>query len=1260
MTTTPPDDASSLLVPIFLDAYVWASSNQSGYAWYTANYNELLAFNSPLPAAFTPPGVTPPTGVYLHWALPDALTHGHAPPAGGAIEFPHVPNRWLIARFNTPQNEPWQCKLWVVQSDYSNSDGTSAYLDPFNASNLQVAADQETVFNIQNAQLGKNYTIDAWEALSEPGGPLFLKAVGPANVSFAAYVPFVQDVFSFVDQPPDGTFTYMVVGWYSDPGSGDPLRGVTTFDPNVWDSQDDWLGQSAAQRFQTLLQYLQWSVQDNDGSSTPSTSLYHGLVVDVEWPPGNTLPVNGGIDQSNVAVAVGNTGVDALAALIQAQAKLQAKQDPSDANAWLAAGNTLAELVQAAIYDLLDDYAVPGGAAMIREQIQRAWFGSDPGGVVWSAVSTVPQAAGQPASSPNLTPGQSAALDQQLAALNQGQRDLDAAQRQLTSLQGQYYLLWLKVGIANSDNPPPLYTVPPWDTLQANLIDPVYPDFANKVWAQLSLMNQAQALLPGATDSDVATAWANQYWSFPDPKGGTLTLSELGLALKASVMPNFWHPNDPVVMIAGLKRSQKHGADGRYNSDGTLTCRLPGQTITGLQIPGQPTLDVATLQAGGVTLDPYSGYASIPSIPTLVHEAFLADPQNAGLMAGAIQGNATAIGNAITGRINQEPGARAWIGTAPSPFAIRPWQQAWAPLFLEWQVQYYPTGSGSGQERTYATTNWQFDGERYKWAGTGYDPNYSIEYNGRALLTAQAPMLFKRKIDQYLANNSSISSQQLEALLAIVGDWDLLSQSLSGLLDQLITLVPQELLPPPRPQGPEAVQSPHRGPGASRPSDWTLIGGQFQQMPLLQGQGQDANFFYPIRGGFLAFEQLQVVDAFGQTCVFHFEQGFEPILGSDLTPSHPMLAGPPNGTMQLTPRLIQSARLDLDFLANDGSGGDTTTSGKPNAICGWLLPNHLDGAIAVYDADGVALGELVAQPAPDNWRPRPGAPGDNPPPQTPAGIANKVLRDVIVSFAAQTADVFGDLLQVIDETLWMVDPLGGRKDQFLSVLIGRPLAVVQVSLQLELRGDPAYSQLWNSTLDPNTPTNLLRDTGGVENIPFPVRLGSLELRDDGVIGYLLPAEGYATFHAVHYPDERSSDDSFIRRIIGPQGQYQGNISLQCQGPSVTATLIIDPRGSIHAYTGILPVLSAQLPPHAVETFMKQLQVTFQTGPVIADPGTLRIPQPAESHGVWSWIQRATPTDWESDSIVDADDKARLPDAGLQLREGWLQLSGIGE
>jgi hypothetical protein len=105
--------------------------------------------------------------------------------------------------------------------------------------------------------------------------------------------------------------------------------------------------------------------------------------------------------------------------------------------------------------------------------------------------------------------------------------------------------------------------------------------------------------------------------------------------------------------------------------------------------------------------------------------------------------------------------------------------------------------------------------------------------------------------------------------------------------------------------------------------------------------------------------------------------------------------------------------------------------------------------------------------------------------------------------------------------------------------------------------------------------------------------------------------------------------------------------------------LLDPRGSMHAFAGILPVTTAALPGGPVEEFIRSLKVTFYTGPIIAEPGTLRQPLPAEDQGVWRFLERTVPpADWIIDPIVDADDRARLPSDQLQLREGWLELSGL--
>jgi hypothetical protein len=371
---------------------------------------------------------------------------------------------------------------------------------------------------------------------------------------------------------------------------------------------------------------------------------------------------------------------------------------------------------------------------------------------------------------------------------------------------------------------------------------------------------------------------------------------------------------------------------------------------------------------------------------------------------------------------------------------------------------------------------------------------------------------------------------------------------------------------------------------------------------------------------------------------------------------------------QLPPRVVQDARLEIRFLTNDGSGVDIAVSDNSNPVCGWLLPNHLDGGIAVYDGSGVMLGELLGLPASYNWRPRPGDPGTDPPPAQPSDIANLTLRAVVESIVAQSVAVFGDVLETIDETLWTVDPLGGRKDQFLSVLFGRPLAVVQAQLGLSLMGEPAFDQAWDAMAVETSPGpppvyEWTQSTGDVGAVRFPVRLGDLDIRADGLIGYFLPAGSYSTFYTVHLPEDVSAGDTYLRQIATPgtggPGTYQGDIALNPQAAPVTVTLVMDPRGPVHAFTGILPVTTALLPAHLVEDFVKQLAITFRTGPIVSDPGTLRTPLPGRQHGAWDWVQ-AVPGGWEQDPIVAADDVARLPDKQLELREGWLRLREVDD
>ena len=120
---------SPLLVPLHLDVLVHSeqSHNEGSFAWFEVDYGKLASFEDPLPAAFTQEGAPKPGyGVYLHWALPDALTRGDGNNPKG-ITFGSVPDRWLIGRFNAA-GDTWINKFWVIESDFTGDEGSSVFL----------------------------------------------------------------------------------------------------------------------------------------------------------------------------------------------------------------------------------------------------------------------------------------------------------------------------------------------------------------------------------------------------------------------------------------------------------------------------------------------------------------------------------------------------------------------------------------------------------------------------------------------------------------------------------------------------------------------------------------------------------------------------------------------------------------------------------------------------------------------------------------------------------------------------------------------------------------------------------------------------------------------------------------------------------------------------------------------------------------------------------------------------------------------------
>jgi hypothetical protein len=1214
---------------------------QSGQVFrrWSIDYDALNSFIDPLPPPFTNFSDAPATGIHLHWKLPSALTHGTSDRTSGNITYRYTPNRWVIVRLQTTAGAttPPSLTAWIVQSDYKGSDGSTWFLDP-----------ASTPGNVIKTKIGRNMPIEQWQG--EAGGPLFLSPTGAADITFTAYEPGLLDVYAFTDTSaaslPEQTFlTYLVAGWFSDP-SHDPLASMTP-----------------AQ--------LRWNILGAQaGDPQPLLSIYHGLTSDLVWQT-QQIPARIDADASSMHVAVGYTGIDALAAVIAARAGQQS-------------GSDLELRLQAFQYGMLNTIDEPDGTAQLEVKIRNAWFGSKPGGTTWDIVavrsdqgSGSPLGQGTVSPPPPLTPAQASWL----ATLNVAQRQYDVAARELMTMRWEIFALWWKQQRAPHVTGQEAFGI----NLSAiqQMIDAALDAtdaqsvLSQVLAAQTNVANLA-ANVPDPTSPSSIAAWSNEI-----PAGGSIPL-----ALKPRAMPPFVTPNDPVVLIAGITPPANTIDDTQ-----PLPCRLATAATTGVDVVvGGQTKQVTAAALPTIVQLPNTSKLP-PAIGTAINalavEAFFADPNNAASIAA--NGLNVTDPNVVSALFAAMANGTAQISTIPSPlqarFAFAQWQQAWSPLYVEWNVTWLPsvtaapTGDfepppgarinnpdGAQDDWTFDPTAWTFDGsddvsarggEYYQWSAgeiwaRAQNPVQKQFYVGRTFLTPQTTFLFIKRLNDYLTLHPNDQGlETVQSLIDAIGETRFLSQSLSGFNAYFLDRILQQT----------------QVPGAGTPVAHA-VGDETHGVPYPEKGDQDFDFsggspfFFPLRGGFLQFERLGIVDAFGQILDLLQANGnsggtaatFAPICGYGCLPDPGSGIDTPQRRVKQAPRFAQPARLDLHLLDAYDDGEEIFLSPGTNPVCGWFLPNHLDKSIAVYDAGGTPLGELLVLADTSGnetvqWLPAPDAAQ---PITDPSQIANPHLRDSLTVFrsasggipVAERVAAFRALFASIDETLWTVDPAGGAGDGDLAVLIGRPLALVRTQIQFGLFGTPAYNQSWRDTLQ--------LQTAGALTIPLPIRLGSTELLDDGTIGYF--SDDCTTFNAVHPSSTVTAP--YIVPIV-PANYLQ----LSFDWPQYTVknlTLLVDPRGTVHAATGILPAAKISVPPQFYEPALEQMAVTFRIGPVLTDPAAIRLPFPAERNGDWSWITHvgtgssAGDPNWRGEPIIPATPAPRLADHPPRLVDGWLQ------
>ncbi len=1221
---------TALIVPIDVTALVVGKPDLAavnGFAAVAANFAMLPHAQAPGPYLADPLLPRPfdsvssqdalRAGIHLHWALPDAIARGTTSGVGKVI-FNQAPNLWMVTRVATQEGSGTTVQTaWVIEGDYLWDPETTV---PQNAYSRAVPiAPSPTITAPPFTYMGRVYRQHEWTGRTGGTYATSNTAVGYGTTSFAAAYPHCPNIFGFWDPLDDEdakTFTpatklsYSVSGWYSDTTS-DPLGGLQ-YPPTA---------QTLEEKLAYITETFAWSVKDR--TALPNRTICNGLLNGMNWDPDRswlrTQAANG------IDVVIADTTAEAVSALIQAR------------NPDVPGLETLLNVFQ---QGMLNGLGQVGGAAAAEEAIHQSGFGAVPGGSIWVA-RPEPNPDGQsPTGDAARLPADAAA---QLEQINRLQRNLDAMNGDLEAIRQQLFVDWVKFMM-----------------LQFGKVTNVAAtaDQARSFITNYDLA--AYAALAGTrnTQGGIATAQAQivaAVDSLRKALGEQWTLTTTSAA-------RYWQPTDPVIMLAGRPTTQastRHGGDGRFDSNGLLACRSSRQLATTLSVNGQHFTARHVLAAAP------TGPHYPPELSALVTEALTLDPAHApalarqfaahagpaNLLGGSIDTTASAIAGAqhasLTAAVPAGSAVRV-MGEVPSPVGLTAWQQPWIPMYMHWEARFYPftrvgmAAGGAEYESDSVTRIFQLDNDGLDFDAVGTpqpDPNFQT-YSGSLVLAGRTELTLQSQIDAYIASYPKDPNAAVLATIRDRLDLQAMAQSLTGFNQGLLMRS-------------QSLQLPVMD--ALSPSMF-IRGFTNDRVAPAVGDGNVAspapnNGFNPLRSGVLTISRLRMVDAFGQAVDI---DSITPIVAERLKGRGPDGQVANDGLIVLPPRITQPARLQFRWIsAVDGqaeAGGDQGQT----PICGWVLFNHLDASLMIYDADGSAIGSLntlgprwLGAPGSDNWNRSIDAvlPGVNP------HLADfvRAVHNHPEGVAFLTA-----LLATIDEAAAGIGPAMSGGDPGLSVLIGRPLAVVRSSLKLELLGQPAADESWEAFVaslkltNPSAP----RPTGGLGKLRFPVRLGDLGQYDDGLVGYFIE-DGTASAWTTFYSHAATGQHGVAPVDIGKTALSP--VATSSTDGSLNLTMLIDPRGEVNATAGIVPVKTISVPRAQWQPALDRISVVFLTTPMVGGGGVMPVPVPKQNGFSWSWVTR-NPGDagWTSQSPGPAVTTATLA-SPQRIEEGWLRL-----
>jgi hypothetical protein len=1173
-------------------------------------------------------------GVYLHWVLPSGLRHAYKP---GSLDFPALPDQWLIVRFCRRGAEPQQTKAWFVDSSLvAGSDDTT---------NLIFAGSNK----YETRQVGKVVELDQFVPADPQAKRTTITATGNSltgSPTFTAFVAENRNIISWHDNLEDlrkqgllkeTALSYLLLGWYRDE-QNEPLKVIPIHlkDKNPLEPLDA----------PAVLKAMGWTLDSTvpvPDDLLKYRSIFHGMVAHINYWNSDTYkgqmlgypgsPSVEGVSRStppSFKVGIGNNAEDALVSLVSSE--YSGKQGAP--NLWKA--------LEAVVYHQPETLVGSWNTAPRDHTVHQGWFSQLEAGKVW-AIQPSPKNEGMFPSDPDKVAEETAVkpTSEQLAdlkQLNELQSAADAIGREITALQQDLYARWWKLCDKSRDK-----------SVQLDMDETACRTLIGRI---STLRSQLDELL-------------SRLGPLPEALKAKLPKE---LELRFDSAPRFWTPADPVIVVKNCGLPTKH------QFPHSLPCRLPEQIIVAAKVVVEKTPH------------PFDTADGVTEITAAVQKHFV--PQSESLTSLLKEGSLVeqAISDLATRTLPTDKkffSAVQWqtwtarlvndltwddksdsrpldeiqfvksdtLNVSPHRLAELWVKQPWSPLFLDWQITWFPTpnsGQGFGPA-------WQLNEHDYQVSDKQPVPTKGVTVRGRSLLTPVDGSLFEKPIEtlrellEGKPTKDSISTfpkAVAEILRRYKSSWDTALEELksAGLMGQALTGFHQALMR-------RDVTLPRIMPDSARP--WVareeLKSLEAEVKTMLDMPDKEALTserlappiytdskmpFTMIREGAFQLDELWLIDDFGQWA--DLLRGTS--TGGALSPVfHPRVRWHEDRfAVAMPPRITQPVRLNFRFTAADNRLVESDSDPALSPICGWIFYNPLDQALVLCDKDGQLVGELVITERQKqfriNWQ---------------AGASNIALDDVrnpsLKAFAKALVETtptqnpkLHALLNLIDHALERIRPAAARRDM---ALFGRPLALVSAGLGLEL-----FGKAWTNLDDPPAATRP-EGTGDktLDALRLRVNLGCSHNTEDGLIGFF-KAGVYDRIVPAQLPKKIESSDY----VASPENNF---IEVGFGAPE-SITMLIDPWGSVQAAVGIVPAKTITLAHANLDKTLAQMEASFRVGPVLLQADRLAMPTPVSDKGSWNFCGPLTNN---AAAVIVPSDPKYFSDKPVVATEGRLLL-----